>query len=41
VKPNPGLGVEIDEEKVRAAAKIPHNYRAPIWRLEDGSYAER
>ena len=41
VKPNPGLGIEIDEERVRAAAKIPHNYRAPVWRLEDGSYAER
>lgn len=41
VKTNPGLGVEIDEEKVRHAAKTGHNYRAPIWRHEDGSYAER
>jgi galactonate dehydratase len=37
----PGLGIEIDEEKVREAAKIGHNYRAPIWRYEDGGYAER
>lgn len=41
VKSAPGLGVEIDEERVRHAAKIPHNYRAPIWRHEDGGYAER
>ncbi|MGP4041115.1 galactonate dehydratase [Gracilibacillus sp. D59] len=37
----PGLGIDIDEEKVRKAAKIGHNYRAPIWRNEDGSLAER
>lgn len=41
VRTNPGLGVEIDEEKVRHAAKAAHNYRAPVWRHEDGSYAER
>lgn len=41
VKNNPGLGIEIDEEKVREAAEIGHNYRAPIWRNEDGTYAER
>ena len=36
----PGLGVEIDEEKVRAAAATPHRWRNPIWRHEDGSLAE-
>jgi len=41
VKSNPGLGIEIDEEKVRRAAEIGHNYRAPVWRNEDGTYAER
>lgn len=41
VKNNPGLGIEIDEEKVRAAAEVGHNYRAPVWRNEDGTYAER
>ncbi len=37
----PGLGIEINEERVRQAAIIGHNYRAPIWRNEDGSLAER
>lgn len=41
VKGNPGLGIEIDEERVRHAAEKGHNYRAPIWRYEDGGYAER
>lgn len=41
VKNTPGLGVEIDEEKVRHAALTGHNYRAPVWRYEDGGYAER
>jgi galactonate dehydratase len=41
VKNTPGLGVEIDEDRVRSATKIPHNYRAPVWRYDDGSYAER
>lgn len=37
----PGLGIEIDEEKVRQAAEIGHNYKAPIWRHHDGTIAER
>jgi galactonate dehydratase len=37
----PGLGIEIDEEKVCSAAQIGHNYKSPIWRYEDGAYAER
>lgn len=36
----PGLGVEIDEEKLKAAAKIGHNWKNPIWRHEDGNFAE-
>lgn len=36
----PGLGIEIDEDKVRAAATPPHRWRNPVWRHEDGSIAE-
>jgi galactonate dehydratase len=36
----PGLGVEIDEEKVREAAKVGHRWRNPVWRHADGSFAE-
>lgn len=36
----PGLGIEIDEEVVRAKAIEGHRWRAPIWRHEDGSIAE-
>jgi galactonate dehydratase len=36
----PGLGIEIHEEKVREAAKQGHNWRAPVWRNEDGTVAE-
>lgn len=36
----PGLGIEIDEAKVREAAAEPHRWRNPIWRLADGSFAE-
>lgn len=36
----PGLGVEVDEEKIRAADKDRHRWRNPIWRHEDGSFAE-
>jgi len=36
----PGLGVEIDEDKVREAAAIGHRWRNPVWRHEDGSIAE-
>jgi galactonate dehydratase len=36
----PGLGVEIDEEKVREADKDRHRWRNPVWRLSDGSFAE-
>jgi len=36
----PGLGVEIDEAAVREAAKEPHRWRNPIFRNQDGSFAE-
>jgi galactonate dehydratase len=36
----PGLGIEIDEGKVREAAKKGHRWRCPVWRNEDGSIAE-
>lgn len=36
----PGLGVEINEEAVIEAAKIPHNWKNPIWRNFDGTVAE-
>ena len=36
----PGLGIEVDEAAVRQAAEIGHNWRGPVWRYEDGSFAE-
>lgn len=36
----PGLGITINEEKVRAAAQRGHRWRNPVWRREDGSIAE-
>lgn len=36
----PGLGIEIDESKVREVARAGHNWRNPVWRNEDGSVAE-
>lgn len=36
----PGLGVEIDEERVRAVAAEPHRWRNPAWRGPDGSLRE-
>ncbi len=38
---SPGLGIDIDEEKVRKAAETGHQWRSPLWRHEDGSVAER
>lgn len=35
-----GLGIEVDEEKVREAAQIGHDWKNPIWRNEDGSITE-
>jgi len=36
----PGLGIEIDEEKVVTMSKDSHNWKSPIWRNEDGTIAE-
>jgi galactonate dehydratase len=36
----PGLGVEINEEKIREAAQSGHRWRSPVWRSADGSVAE-
>ncbi|MDB2702159.1 galactonate dehydratase [Flavobacteriaceae bacterium] len=36
----PGLGIEIDEDKVREAAIKGHDWKNPIWRNEDGAVAE-
>ena len=36
----PGLGIEIDEDKVREAAKTGHDWKNLIWRNQDGTFAE-
>lgn len=36
----PGLGITINEEKVRRMAKEGHNWKNPVWRHRDGSVAE-
>lgn len=36
----PGLGVEVDEAKIREADKDRHRWRNPVWRHADGSFAE-
>lgn len=36
----PGLGIEINEEKVREMAAIGHQWRNPVWRTEDGTVTE-
>ena len=36
----PGLGISIDEAGVREAHKDRHRWRNPIWRQQDGSFAE-
>lgn len=36
----PGLGIEIDEDKVREMDKNGHQWRNPVWRNADGSIAE-
>jgi galactonate dehydratase len=36
----PGLGVEINEEKVREMAKTSHNWKNPVWRTDSGVVAE-
>jgi galactonate dehydratase len=36
----PGLGVEVDEKAVRAADGSAPDWRGPVWRHPDGSFAE-
>ena len=36
----PGLGIEIDEEKVRDAVGKAPDWKVPTWKNEDGSFAE-
>lgn len=36
----PGLGIEVNEDVVRRQAQIGHQWRSPVWRMEDGSIAE-
>lgn len=36
----PGLGIQIDEQAVEQAARAGHRWRSPIWRHDDGSFAE-
>jgi galactonate dehydratase len=36
----PGLGIEINEGKVREMAKVGHNWRNPVWKNVDGSVTE-
>lgn len=36
----PGLGIEINEEKVREMARVEHHWHSPIWRTADGAVAE-
>ncbi|HET6743893.1 MAG TPA: galactonate dehydratase [Kribbella sp.] len=36
----PGLGIEVNEDAVRAAAADPHRWRSPVLRHDDGSFAE-
>lgn len=36
----PGLGIEIDEAKVREMAAIGHEWKSPVWRNSDGSVTE-
>ena len=38
--PKPGLGVEIDEEKVAFMSRNAPDWRNPLWRLADGTVAE-
>ena len=36
----PGLGIEVNEEKVREAALKGHDWKNPVWRTADGTVAE-
>ncbi len=36
----PGLGIELDEEKIAQAAEAGHHWKNPVWRNADGTVAE-
>jgi galactonate dehydratase len=36
----PGLGITVDEQAVRRADRTSHAWRNPVWRNDDGSFAE-
>ncbi len=36
----PGLGIEVNETRVREAASVGHSWKNPIWRTADGVVAE-
>ncbi|HQE30712.1 MAG TPA: galactonate dehydratase [Propionibacteriaceae bacterium] len=36
----PGLGIDVDEAAVRAADREPFAWQAPLWRHDDGAFAE-
>jgi galactonate dehydratase len=36
----PGLGIEIDAAEVERAARTGHRWRNPVWRRDDGAFAE-
>ncbi len=40
VPQKPGLGIEVDEQKLIEAAKAGHNWKNPVWRNFDGTVAE-
>lgn len=37
---SPGLGIEINEDKVREMSSIPFDWKNPVWRNKDGTVAE-
>ena len=38
--PGAGRGIEVDEDAVRRADETGHAWRSPVWRHDDGSFAE-
>lgn len=40
LNPRPGLGIDVNEEKVKKLAETGHDWKNPIWRHEDGTLAE-
>jgi galactonate dehydratase len=36
----PGLGIEVNEKAVRRADELGHAWRSPVWRHDDGGFAE-